>query len=356
MDDIAAGADTEGHAYKLYSDSKTMFKEGGFNLRKFVTNSSDLQRKIDENEHSTQLPPTDHSQNDEELYTKLTLGTTQKVRTGETKVLGVRWNPATDSLIFDFSDVASQVVNLEPTKRHVVGAASRFYDPLGFVSPVTIRFKVLFQELCEAKIDWDDVLPPELQHKWRSLVSSLQKGQPISIPGCYFDGLSMMVFSCCLQGFCDASKTAYAAVVYLSIDMRDSHFTRFIACKTRVAPLKEQTIPRLELLSAVLLSKLMASVSQALDSELSLGQPNYFTDSKVALHWIKGQGKEWKLFVQNRVNQIRNLTAADQWQHCAGIENPADIPSRGMDPCKLSSCSLWLRGPPWLCDGGVVMS
>lgn len=87
-----------------------------------------------------------------------------------------------------------------------------------------------------------------------------------------------------------------------------------------------------------------------LDSELSLG---YFTDSKVALYWIKGQGKERKPFVQNRVNQIRNLTVADQWQHCAGIENPADIPSRGRDPCQLSSCSLWLRGLPWLCDGGV---
>ena len=82
-----------------------------------------------------------------------------------------------------------------------MGTASRFYDPIVFVSPVTISFKVLFQELCEAKLDWDDVIPPELQHKWKSLVSSLQKCQPISIPRCYFDGLSMMVSSYCLQGF-----------------------------------------------------------------------------------------------------------------------------------------------------------
>ena len=359
VDDIASGANDEGRGYEFYSNSKMVLKDGGFNLRKFVTNSSDLQKKIYENERLLQLPPTDHSLNDEEeseSYTKFTLGTTQKVHTGEVKILGVKWNSLTDSFIFDFSDVVSQVVNLQPTKRNVVGIASKFYDPLGFVSPVTIRFKVLFQEMCEAKIDWDDVLPPELQHKWESMVSSLQKCCPISIPRCYFDGVSMTMSSCCLQGFCDASKTAYAAVVYLSIEVGDNHITKFVACKTRVAPLKEQTIPRLELLSAVLLSKLMKSVSQALDLELTLGEPSYFTDSMVTLYWIKGQGKEWKPFVQNRVNQIHGLTAVDQWQHCAGVDNPADILSKGMDPGELSTCSLWLHGPTWIHDGGISLN
>ena len=193
-----------------------------------------------------------------------------------------------------------------------MGTASRFYDPIGFVSPVTIRFKVLFQELCEAKLDWSDVIPPESQHKWKSLVSGLQKCQTISIPRCYFDGLSTTVSSYCLQGFCEASKLAYAAAVYLVMDVRDCHVIRFIACKTRVAPLKEQTIPRLELLSAVLISELMTNVSQALNPELPLGQPSYFTNSKVALYWIKGQRKEWQLFVQNRVNQICSPTTVDQ--------------------------------------------
>ena len=84
-DDIISGADTDDHAYWLYSDSKMMFKEGGFNLRKLVTNSSDLQKKIVENERLMQLPPTDHTLNDEESYAKLTLGTIQKVPTGEIK-------------------------------------------------------------------------------------------------------------------------------------------------------------------------------------------------------------------------------------------------------------------------------
>ena len=101
VDDIIFGADTYDHAYGLYSDPKMMFKEGGFNLRKFVTNSSNLQKKIVVSERLMQLPPTDHTLN-EESYARLTLGTTQKVPTGEIKILGIRWNPSTDIFVFDF--------------------------------------------------------------------------------------------------------------------------------------------------------------------------------------------------------------------------------------------------------------
>ena len=109
VDDIISGADTDDHAYGRYSDSKMMFKEGRFNQRKFVTNSSDLQKKIVENKCLMQLPLTDHTLNDEEWYAKLTLGPTQKVPTGEIKILGVRWNPSTDRFVFDFRDVVSRV-------------------------------------------------------------------------------------------------------------------------------------------------------------------------------------------------------------------------------------------------------
>ena len=146
-------------------------------------------------------------------------------------------------------------------------------------------------------------------------------------------------------------KTAYAAVVYLVIESDLGCSTQFLACKTHVSPVKEQTIPRLELLSALPLSKLMNSVFQALYPELSLGEPSYYTDSKVSLHWIKGQEREWKPFVQNCVNQIRSITLPHKWAHCAGKENPADIPSKGMDLCGLVHSSLWLYGPSCLHSG-----
>ena len=99
------------------------------------------------------------------------------------------------------------------------------------------------------------------------------------------------VLSCRLMGFCDASKSAYVAVVYLLIESECGPLTWFVACKTRVSPVKGQTIPCLELLPTLLLSKLMTSVTRALELELSLGEPSYFTDSKVALYWVKGQEK-----------------------------------------------------------------
>ena len=173
---------------------------------------------------------------------------------GEQKILGVRWSYSNDYLVFDLhvSDLTSHASKLDPTKRSIVGVASRVYDPVSLVSPVTIRFKVLFQELCQAKLDWDEPLTPDLLSKWQTLVSSLQKVQPISIPRCYFENFTLAVSSCRPLGFCDASKSAYAAVIYLLIESECGCLARFVACKTRVSPVKGQTIPRLELLSALL--------------------------------------------------------------------------------------------------------
>ena len=98
----------------------------------------------------------------------------------------------------------------------------------------------------------------------------------------------------------------------------------------RISPLKLQTIPRLELLSAVLLSRLLKNVSTCLTTLLRLEEPRCFTDSQVALFWIKGVEKEWKPFVQHRVEEIRRLTSVHCWSHCAGKNNPAGIPSRGL--------------------------
>ena len=349
VDDVAYGADSEHQAHQLYLESKSLLMSGGFNLRKFVTNSTPLQRKIDDQEARTQTmsqPPA--ADQDQESYTKSTLGSSSRVDDGEQRILGIRWGYTTDCLLFDMKDLALHASKLNPTKRGIVGVASRVYDPVGFVSPVTIRFKVLFQELCESKIGWDEPLPQPLLTKWLSLVSSLQQDVLFTIPRCYFRNVPLQASSCRLVGFCDASKSAYAAVVYLLITSDSGYLTQFVACKTRVSPVKEQTIPRLELLSALLLGKLMTSVDQALSLELTLGEPSYFTDSKVSLYWIKGQEKEWKPFVQNRVNQIRSATQPHQWAHCAGKENPADIPSRGIDPCGLIHNSLWLHGPTWL--------
>ena len=135
-----------------------MFHHGGFNLHKFVSNSRELQQQIDHAEgvqHS--------SQNDtDETYTQATLGIAPTLGDEEHKILGVPWNPTSDCLIFDVAELVRLAKHLQPTKQNVISLIGRFYDPLGFLAPVTIRFKVLFQRLCRYKLEWDVNLPEVL--------------------------------------------------------------------------------------------------------------------------------------------------------------------------------------------------
>jgi hypothetical protein len=111
----------------------------------------------------------------DELYAKATLGNMQQTQPEESKILGVRWNPQTDRLIFDTAEIARLAGCLEPTKRNIVSTIGRFYNPLGFLSPVIIRFKVLFQKLCKHKVEWDETLPEEMLQEWKTLVSDLKE-------------------------------------------------------------------------------------------------------------------------------------------------------------------------------------
>ena len=123
---------------------------------------------------------------------------------------------------------------------------------------------------------------------------------------------------------------------------------KFIVSKTRVAPLQTETIPRLELLSALLLSKLIVLVRDSLALDLPRLSMRCYTDSQVALYWIRGTNKEWKPFVNNRVSEIRCRVRPDNWSHCPGASNPADLLSRGLASLELSVSQLWRWGPEWL--------
>ena len=148
------------------------------------------------------------------------------------------------------------------------------------------------------------------------------QGIIIKLPRCYFH-ISGKSTRYVLYGFCDASAAAYAAVVYLCVD---SDSTCFVVSKTRVSPLSQQTIPRLELLSCLLLARLLSHTFEVLREVIDVHIGSCFTDSTVALFWIKGEGKQWKQFVSNRVVEIRQLIPTCHWTHCAG--------SREGQPCR----------------------
>ncbi len=344
VDDVVAGADSEDEAYQLYLDSKKILRQGSFNLRKFQSNSLRLQGRLDQREAPPMTTsPASAIVPSEASYSEATIPTEPIGQPGGHKVLGVRWEPMEDQLIFDLTHLAERAVRIQPTKRNVVSVIGQIYDPLGYLSPVTIAFKILMQDVCKTKLGWDQPLTGDALAKWDALVRALRQSKPISMPRCYFDEPADTAVR--LYGFCDASMAAYAAVVYIA---RDGGTPSFVVSKTRVAPLKTQSIPRLELMSALILSRLITSVATSLAPRYQLQPHMCFTDSQVALCWIRGADKDWKPFVQNRAEEIRRLVPSDCWRHCSGKDNPADIPSRGLDPRELPLRRLWRHGPDWL--------
>ena len=188
----------------------------------------------------------------------------------------------TDDLIIDLQLILQEAEHIRPTKRNVISVVSRIYDPMGLISPVIIEFKIFFQELCQAKLEWDELLSESMRERWEKLLSGLRVEQPLRISRC-FGTTSSSTWR--LLGFCDASVRAYAAVIYVDTGEGDLNL---VASKTRVAPIQTQTVPRLELLGALLLARLMESVRSSLDG--LVGECLCFTDSQIVLCWIKGTG------------------------------------------------------------------
>ena len=161
---------------------------------------------------------TQESSDSTETFTQVTLGGTQGLHDDEHKVLGVTWNVSSDQIVFSFTELAEQARNLEPTKRNVISLIGRFYDPLGFLTPIIVRYKILKQALCEAKISWDETIPDSPMNQWCKLVTILVEAQPILIPWCYLNGVQGKVVAYRLCRYCSALLSAYAAVVYLWIE------------------------------------------------------------------------------------------------------------------------------------------
>ena len=190
------------------------------------------------------------------------------------------------------------------------------------------------QDICKADYHWKAELDSELKSRWMKWISELGQVNVIQISRCVTSEPDTKELVSVLEASGYASSSAYAAVVYLIIKSRTSTQVRLIASRTRVAPLKKQTIPRLELLAALILTRLTARIKTTLEQCLVLTLAGCWTDSKNVLYWIKRKDKEWKLFVKHRVAEIRKLLPTDIWAHVSGVEK-SNGPSikRSKFPC-----------------------
>ena len=350
VDDLASSKPDGNSAYEFYCKLKTRFKEAGFNMRKWMTNDSELSEKIssEEDQGVNQPQPLSKFQLEDQTFSKSQFQN-QDITEDFPKVLGTSWNHADDKLVFTFKNLTSYLAEEIITKRIILSSIARIFDPLGLLSPVFVAFKILFQEICKKEVDWDTPLGGETMKQWRSLLEDMQNVSSLSIDRCYSSGLRSLESPLIeLHGFADASNKAFGGVVYLRIQSGCSAVCSLVASKTRVSPITGATTPRLELLSALVLARLISSVRKALDLSLKINSCVCWLDSEIALWWITKSQREFKPFVQNRVVEIRKLVTPDLWKYVPTAQNPADIASRGCKASKLKDDKKWWEGPDFL--------
>ena len=307
VDDLLAGADTVAQAVELFRDLREMLSKGGFDLKKWRSNSSEVLKAI---------PP-----DLQELVPTQDLVDLHSAQ--YPKALGVTWDSNKDNM----STHVQLPCAFVSTKCGVISDVARTFDVLGWIAPVSLQIKVVFQQLWQLKIGWDEELPMhcKLKHeKWREELPLLQT---IEFPRCYYSMEQAVTIQ--LHGFCDASEAAYAAVVYVRATYPSSLTTcKLVIAKTRVAPLKKLTIPRLELCGAALLVELLDTSREALD--IPLEDTHAWCDSTIVLAWLKNSPSKYKTFVANRVATVASLLPTSAWKHVPTLDNPADCASRGM--------------------------
>ncbi|XP_045032619.1 uncharacterized protein LOC116928696 [Daphnia magna] len=286
VDNYLDSFDSKDEVVKRARQMKSLLQLGGFNLTKLTSSSRNVMAALRE----FGLAPT----------LNLDLDKLPVERT-----LGVMWDGERDMLTFKINK-SSNPNTL--TKRTFLSIISSVYDPLGLVAYVTFLMKSLLQDIWtyETRIDWDNLLPEELRERFLHWYEHLENLETLSVPRCY----SFHRRSCKQQRlhvFTDASSKGFGAVAYFRSVYEDHSIgVSFVMSKTHVTPVKTLTIPRLELQAAA------------------------------------------EVFVNNRVGKILRNTNRRQWRHVAGVENPADLCSRGIDPQNVNELFQFHQGPQFL--------
>lgn len=329
VDDLNGGADSIQEALTLKTELTELMHTAGYELRKWSSNVPELLEGL----------PLDH------LETLHTFDDTDE--TGLIKVLGIQWNPRDDSFTYRVNLPNDKTV----TRRSILSMVSRLYDPLGWIAPVVFKIKLLLQSLLasndnSSKVEWDAPASDDIVRKWRDIIADLNNLRSLTIPRCIKpDGVAR--FS--LHGYGDGSSQGYAASVYLrSVDTEGRVCVKLLMAKSRVAPLRtKQTIPKLELNGAALLTKLINHVVSSMADIIEFDEVVGWCDSTIVLAWLRTPAHKLQVFEGNRVSQINASQVKINWRHVPSDMNCADVASRGTSVTELLQHQLWW-GPRWL--------
>ncbi|XP_058447612.1 uncharacterized protein LOC131427994 [Malaya genurostris] len=321
MDDVLSGHDDLQLLRRTCEQLQKMLSSAGFVLRKWASNEPPVLASI---------PPELW-----EVSAELEIDRSEAVKT-----LGLLWFPQSDTFNFKIPSMSDQSL---VTKRIVVSEMSSLFDPLGLLGPVVANAKMFVPRLWAESLSWDEPLSENHSAWWKIYRSDIPSLRSIEIP-------RRVLFTTRreyrLHCFCDASKRGYGCCIYVvSPDDSGKLHSQLLTSKARIAPLRGQTIPRLELCAALLGSQLMDHLRRTTEYSNPV---TFWTDSTIVLHWIKSQSNVWKVFVSNRVAEIQRLTKGSPWRHVPTEVNPADRLSRGTQASQLLGDMLWWHGPKYI--------
>ena len=286
----------------------------------------------------------------------------QETREEPTAVLGVKWDPEEDCIqfqaILNFSPkkhgahtqpnlVASDPLPDVLTRRNVLKQVMSIYDPLGLLSPFTLKAKILLRKTWEIKLGWDDCLPPELHQDWCKFFAELFQVNDLRIQRCLKPknaaGLPWLII------LSDGSTQAYGCAAYARWECNDGTIKmRLIMAKSRIAPLSIVSIPRMELNGAVLSKRCRCVIEK--EMQIKFSRVLHLVDSSTVLNQLHRLSSRFQVYEGVRIGEIQSATNGDmsEWGWIPGSENTADWLTRGKSPKELDNESEWVNGPSML--------
>lgn len=329
VDNCLHSTPDQGEAKAIIDGLRQSLLQGGFEIRQWASNVPSILRHL----------PSEARSASSECWLSQSSTDLQEL------TLGLQWNCLDDTLGYR-NRVAEPA---QPTMRNLYKTLASQYDPLGFILPFTTRAKTLIQDLWKHNLSWDDPIEPlHLREKWSTWIAELSSITKLQFPRPYAPGKSDTPSTVReLHVFCDASERVYGSVAYLQVtDESDEVHVTFVLARSRVAPRKCLSMPRLELCAA-LSGAQMAKVIQT-ELTIPIHQVTYWTDSTTVLHWLKSESCRYKVFVGSRVAEIQTLTDVSRWRYVDSARNPADHITRGLTLVELACPHQWRSGPSFL--------
>ena len=325
VDDHLKSAESVKKAQEIFLATREICAAKGFNLTKFVSNSSELASLVPSECLASTLVDLNMSKQPIPLE----------------RALGVFWCIEDDTLQFRIT-----LQDKPMTRRGVLATIGSVHDPTGVAGPFLLPGRRVLQMITKQKGDWDDPLTPELKSAWEKWRSELHHLERIKIQRCYKTP-GFETVSSSLHSFSDACDYGYGMVTYLrQVNKEGEVRASFVMAKSRVVPAKQTTVPRMELTAAVVSAEVAALVKAELD--VALSSESYWVDSTIALGYIQNETKRPRTYVANRQNKILHLTTKDCWNHIDTKLNPADYASRGLVVSEEDKVKVWLNGPDML--------